>query len=125
LLKKKEERSRDSSRSTSSSSDDSSRSSSPEPSKKETKTATTLKDYFDEKESNSINWHLSQKSETLMFDQAKESDEKNNETFIWRKKNQKVGIDKLEPTQTFLLNKLKQEEAQVKYFFIYLNFFKI
>ena len=56
-----------------------------------------------------------------MFDHGtKEIDEKANETFIWRKKNQKIGIDKLEPTQVLMLNKLKQEETAVGIFWEFL-----
>ncbi len=60
-------------------------------------------------------WHLAQKSETLMYDQRKESEEKQSETFIWKKKNQKTGMDKLEPEKMMVLNKLKQEETSVNF----------
>jgi hypothetical protein len=48
-----------------------------------------------------------------MFDHFKEPEDKTNETFIWRKKNQKTGMDKLDPQNLIMLNKLKQEETQV------------
>ena len=48
-----------------------------------------------------------------MFDNFKEPEDKSNETFIWRKKNQKTGMDKLDPQNLIMLNKLKQEETQV------------
>ena len=54
---------------------------------------------------------MAQKSETLLFETTKEPEK--NETFIWRKKNQKIGLDKLEPEKILLLNKLKQEETAV------------
>ena len=65
---------------------------------------------------NNVNYYLAQKSEMLLFDQVKEPDEKANETFIWRKKNQKIGLDKLEPEKLLMLNKLKQEETAVRNF---------
>ncbi len=48
----------------------------------------------------------------LMFDKSKnDMDEKQNEEhFVWRKKNQKTGIDKLEPAQLLMLNKVKRAE---------------
>jgi hypothetical protein len=55
---------------------------------------------------------LAQKSEVLMFDQIKET-ENNTESFVWRKKNQKIGLDKLDPQKVLLLNSLKQEETAV------------
>ena len=48
----------------------------------------------------------------LLFDKVKEPEEKS-ESFVWRKKNQKTGIDKLDPEKMLLLNKLKQEETAV------------
>ena len=48
-----------------------------------------------------------------MFDQFKEPEDKSTETFIWRKKNQKIGLDKLDPQNLLMLNKLKQEETTV------------
>ncbi len=82
-------------------------------------TIKTVKEAFDDyaKEESNINWHLAQKSETLLFDQVKEVEDKTSETFIWRKKNQKIGIDKLEPKQVLMLNKLKQEETSVSILF--------
>lgn len=56
-----------------------------------------------------MDWHLKQKSESLLFEATKEPEK--NETFIWRKKNQKTGLDKLEPEKILMLNKLKQEET--------------
>lgn len=63
--------------------------------------------------SSNANWHLAQKSETLVFDQTPE--ETNVETFVWRKKNQKIGLDKIDPEQIVVLNKIKQEETQVSF----------
>jgi hypothetical protein len=57
------------------------------------------------------NWHLSQKSETLMFDKHKEQDDRSSETFIWRKKHEKTGVDKLDFDKIATINRLKQEEA--------------
>ena len=48
-----------------------------------------------------------------MFDQIKESEDKSSETFIWRKKNQKIGLDKLEPQQLLMVSKLKKDETAV------------
>ncbi len=61
-----------------------------------------------------MNWHLAQKSEKLLYDQNKDdfNDDKHQDTFIWKKKNQKTGIDKLESDKILLLNRLKQEETQ-------------
>lgn len=108
--KKKKSKSKKEDRNSSSSSTESSRSPSPvqkqPPAVKE-----TLTEFYNRNDS-IVNWHLAQKSESLLYDHAsKEQDEKANETFIWRKKNQKIGIDKLEPTQVLMLNKLKQEET--------------
>ena len=47
-----------------------------------------------------------------MFDQIKET-ENNTESFVWRKKNQKIGLDKLDPQKVLLLNSLKQEDTAV------------
>lgn len=47
-----------------------------------------------------------------MFDQIKEPDH-NSESFVWRKKNQKIGLDKLDPQKVLLLNQLKQDETAV------------
>ena len=58
-----------------------------------------------------LDWQLKQKSETLMFETTKEPEK--TETFIWRKKNQKIGLDKLEPEKIMMLNRLKQEETAV------------
>ena len=57
-------------------------------------------------------YYLSQKSEMLLFDQIREPEEKS-ESFVWRKKNQQIGLDKLDPQKVLLLNKLKQEETAV------------
>ena len=112
---KKKTRSSDSS--SSSSSSDSSRSASPEPAKNKpelsTKTNKETLDEFFNKSGTNASWHLAQKSETLMFDNFKEPEDKSNETFIWRKKNQKTGMDKLDPQNLIMLNKLKQDETQV------------
>ncbi|RMZ98856.1 cactin [Brachionus plicatilis] len=112
--KKKKQRSRSpaSSSSHSSRSSSSSHSPSPETKAKSTKKTETLDDLFKKSEENDMNWHLNQKSETLLFDQFKEPVDKQSETFIWRKKNQKFGLDKLEPEKYLLINKLKQEETQ-------------
>jgi uncharacterized protein YdcH (DUF465 family) len=91
---------------------------------KETKPGTSLQDFFKINEKSERNWHLSQKSEMLLFDdkhtslddalkQQQQSQQSAGETFIWRKKNQKIGLDKLDPEQMFLVNKLKQEETNV------------
>lgn len=48
-----------------------------------------------------------------MFDNFKDHEDKSTETFVWRKKNQKIGLDKLEPEKLLLLNKFKQEETAV------------
>jgi hypothetical protein len=69
----------------------------------------TLEEFFNR--NSNANYLLSQKSEMLMFDKAKESEEKNTEQFIWRKKNQKIGLDKLDPEKIVMLNKMKQEET--------------
>jgi hypothetical protein len=60
-----------------------------------------------------VNWHLSQKSETLMFDTHREQDDRQSETFIWRKKHEKTGggAAKLDFDKIAMMNKLKQEEA--------------
>lgn len=60
-----------------------------------------------------MSWHLAQKSETLMFDDQQNEDKNDNETFVWRKKNAKIGLDKCDPKDVFLLNKTKKEETQV------------
>lgn len=60
-----------------------------------------------------MNWHLAQKSETLMFDDQPSEDKNANETFVWRKKNTKFGLDKFDPKDLILLNKAKQDETQV------------
>jgi hypothetical protein len=49
----------------------------------------------------------------LLFDQIKEPDHGAGESFVWRKKNQKIGLDKLDPQKVLLLNSLKQEETAV------------
>lgn len=56
------------------------------------------------------NYYLSQKSEMLLFDKIKEPEEKV-ENFVWRKKNQQTGVDKLNPEKVMLINQLKQEET--------------
>ncbi len=58
----------------------------------------------------------------LLFDKVKEPEE-NSENFVWRKKNQKIGIDKLEPEKVLMINRLKQEETSVSFvlFFIYVQ----
>jgi hypothetical protein len=58
-----------------------------------------------------VNWHLSQKSEMLLFDTHKEQDDRQNETFIWRKKHEKAGAAKIDVDKIALINKLRQEEA--------------
>lgn len=96
----------------------SSRSSSPEMNSKEssshppkTKSKETFDDLF--KKTSNTSYYLAQKSEVLMFDQIKES-ESNTEQFVWRKKNQKIGLDKLDPQRQVLLNQLKREETEVR-----------
>lgn len=112
--KKKKHRSRSpSSSSRSSRTASSSRSSSPETKSTSKKKLETLDDLFKKSQASDMNWHLSQKSETLLYDQFKEPGEKQTETFIWRKKNQKIGLDKLEPDKYLIVNKLKQEETRV------------
>ncbi len=79
--------------------------------------STSTKDFF-QKESNT-SYYLSQKSEMLLFDKVKEPEE-NSENFVWRKKNQKIGIDKLEPEKVLMINRLKQEETSVSLVFFHL-----
>ena len=79
-----------------------------------TKTAKEALDEFFHRGASEKNWHLAQKSEQLLFDQVAEPEEKMNETFVWRKKNQKIGLDKLDPQQMLMVNKLKQEETAVR-----------
>ena len=107
---KSSRRSRSPSTSSTTSSRSTSRSSSPETTKKDEKKKETLTSLFEE---TNRNWHLAQKSEVLMFDQIKEPEDKASETFIWRKKNQKIGLDKLEPQQLLMVNKIKKEETSV------------
>ncbi len=73
---------------------------------------------FFQKESNT-SYYLSQKSEMLLFDKIKEPEE-NTENFVWRKKNQKIGIDKLDPEKVLIINRLKQEETAVSFFLFFL-----
>lgn len=77
-----------------------------------------LNDFFNKNSSTAAEWHLAQKSEVLMFDRTKDdNDDKNqSETFVWRKKNQKIGLDKLDPEHLLLINKMKQEETRVQLF---------
>ena len=82
----------------------------------------TLDEFFNQSGTNA-SWHLAQKSETLMFDHFKEPEDKSSETFIWRKKNQKTGMDKLDPQNLIMLNKLKQDETQVCFIFFKLRNF--
>ncbi len=110
---------RDSDSSQSSSSTRSSRASSSEREKsskaKENSTTKTAKETLDDffKKNSDSNYYLAQKSEMLLFDQIKEPDHGNAESFVWRKKNQKIGLDKLDPQKVLLLNSLKQEETAV------------
>lgn len=69
-----------------------------------------------------VSWHLSQKSETLMYDDQQNDDKTANETFVWRKKNAKIGLDKFDPKDILAINKNKQDETQVKkrHFIVYL-----
>lgn len=69
----------------------------------------SMENYFQDQ--NRSNYYLSQKSEMLLFDKVKEPEEKV-ENFVWRKKNQQSGIDKLDPEKLMLVNKLKQEETE-------------
>ena len=47
-----------------------------------------------------------------MFDQHKEIEDRNAETFIWRKKHEKTaGTEKIDVEKIALVNRLKQEEA--------------
>lgn len=50
----------------------------------------TLDDLFKKSQASDLSWHLAQKSEQLLFEQTKEHDEKQSETFIWRKKIKKL-----------------------------------
>jgi hypothetical protein len=116
--KKKKHKSKSSKRS-SSDSESSSRSSSPGVTKKPTDAISkktnkeTLDDFFNKGGTNA-SWHLAQKSEALLFDHGRpvELEDKSNETFIWRKKNQKTGLDKLDPQNLLMIQRLKQEETQ-------------
>lgn len=113
--KKKKHRSRSSSHS-SSSSTASSRSPSRERSSSRraacAKTATSaveaMTNYF--KDQPKTDYYLAQKSEMLLFDKSEEPEDKN-ETFVWRKKDKKIGVDKLDPQKKLVLNQLKQEET--------------
>lgn len=50
-----------------------------------------------------------------MFDEDATAEDKNaSETFVWRKKNAKIGLDKFNAEHILLMNKIKQEETQVK-----------
>lgn len=114
--KKKKNRSRSpSSSSRSSRTNSSSRSSSPNVKSSSSKKTETLDDLFKKSQASDINWHLNQKSETLLYEQFKDPSDKQTETFIWRKKNQKIGLDKLEPEKFMLINKLKQDETRVNF----------
>jgi len=48
-----------------------------------------------------------------MFDDQANDDKNANETFVWRKKNAKIGLDKYDPKDLTVLSKIKQEENQV------------
>lgn len=73
-------------------------------------------DDFFQKDQTKSNYYLSQKSEMLLFDTIKEPEEKT-ENFVWRKKNQQIGIDKLDPQKVLMLNRIKQEETAVSILF--------
>lgn len=67
-----------------------------------------MTNYF--KDQPKTDYYLAQKSEMLLFDKSVEAEDKN-ETFVWRKKDKKIGLDKLDPQKVLMLNKLKQEET--------------
>ena len=73
----------------------------------------TLEDLFSK--DSTASYYLSQKSEMLLFEPNKEQEDKAGETFVWRKKNQKIGLDKLDPQRLLVVNRLKQEETAVGY----------
>lgn len=87
----------------------------PEKKHKESSSDTKPKTSFDDlfKKTSNTSYYLAQKSEMLLFDQVKETDLTNTEQFVWRKKNQKIGIDKLEPQKQIMLNQFKREETEV------------
>ncbi|CAF1085442.1 unnamed protein product [Brachionus calyciflorus] len=108
--KKKKHRPRSTSSSSSSTTTTSSRS--PSRDRKLSKKTETLDDLFKKSQTSDMNWHLSQKSETLIYDHIKEPDDKSAETFVWKKKHEKIGLDKVDPDKISTLKKLKQEEAR-------------
>ena len=67
-----------------------------------------MTNYF--KDQPKTDYYLAQKSEMLLFDKSVEPEDKN-ETFVWRKKDKKIGVDKLDPQKKLMLNQLKQEET--------------
>lgn len=113
--KKKKDRKRDrsSSRSTrSSTSRSSSRSTSRSTSPKAKATKSQTYDSHKQTYGNqSKNWTLSQRSESLMHDDPLEQQQIQS-TFIWRKRNEKLGVDKLDEEEVQILNKQKQLEAK-------------
>ena len=66
-----------------------------------------------------MNWHLSQKSETLMYDDQPSEDKNAAETFVWRKKFDKSGLDKIDPKNLILLREAKQRETEVNIFILH------
>lgn len=93
----------------SSSSTESSRSASPVHNRSDKTAKESMNDFFKSDQSKA-NYYLSQKSEMLLFDTIKEPEEKT-ENFVWRKKNQQIGIDKLDPQKVLMMNRIKQEET--------------
>lgn len=59
-----------------------------------------------------VNWHLAQKSEKLLFDQHQDAGDDRAERFVWRKKHEKIGIDKLDTDRISTIDRLKKEETQ-------------
>jgi hypothetical protein len=105
---KKKKRDRDRSRSRSTSTDHSSqasRASSPH--------HTTKEEAFRHEESKSKNWALSEKSESLLYGSKTEREEPVTSNFVWKKKHEKVGIDRLDFDTMSELNARKQIEAKV------------
>ena len=106
----------------SSSSTESSRSASPVHNRSDKTAKESMNDFFKSDQSKA-NYYLSQKSEMLLFDTIKEPEEKT-ENFVWRKKNQQIGIDKLDPQKVLMMNRIKQEETAVCIFLFFEFSFK-
>ena len=110
---KKKKRDKDRSRSRSTSTDRSSqasRASSPR--------HTTKEEAFRYEESKSKNWALAEKSESLLYGSKTDREEAVTSNFIWKKKHEKIGIDRLDFESLSELHMRKQSEAKVSSIFV-------